>query len=140
MIDLRSVQGLGIITALALTGGCGGSQSIPGTAGMQAIRSSPAVKSPPIAWVPANVVLTPNGKTKLATLEFLSRYKGVAYQIDCVGHFNIGRERKSVKHGIVHLTFPLTAGSGPYHCTWGATVNIGKGEQATSTLFIIVRR
>ena len=120
-------RGFGICVAGAVLAGCGGSQSIPGTAGMQATRPSQVAKRPRIAWVPANVILEPNGKTKLATLEFVSRYKGVAYQIDCAGHFKIGRESKSLEHGVVHLTFPLTAGSGPYHCIWGATVSIGKG-------------
>jgi hypothetical protein len=142
MTDLRFGRYLmAVYSAYALLTGCGGgAQSIPGALGAQPVWITPG-HEPPIQWVPSNVILSPGGKTKRATLQFLTRYGGAAYQIDCVGRFSIGRARKSVKGGTTYLNYPLTAAEpGPYRCTWAATVNIGRGQKATSTLLIIIKR
>jgi hypothetical protein len=140
MASLLARHAVAASAAALLFSGCGGSQTVPNAVAPQSADLRSAAKLA-IKWVPGNVILTPKGKTKLATLEFLTRYGGVAYQINCVGHFSIGRSHKSVKHGVTYLSYPLTAKErGPYHCTWEAMVNIGHGQKAASTLFIIVKR
>ena len=129
------VHALAASVAAFILAGCVNSQSMPGTAGSQQVRGA---QRPTISWIPANVTLH-RGETKVATLEFLAHHGGPAYQINCVGHFKIGQAIKQVKGGMVDLGYPLTAGPGPYHCTWQATLHLKGNETATSTLFIIIK-